>query len=115
MKNQLLTILKSEALGAKSAIRARNLSERLGIDERAVRELIRELIAVIDVEHLRMVHGPDLIVEGNRKDVFIGTVSEDGKTWETGWVENYDYGEMFPMDPNKEGIAVPVMFKKVSN
>jgi len=76
---------------------------------------IRELIAVIDVEHLRMVHGPDLIVEGNRKDVFIGTVSEDGKTWETGWVENYDYGEMFPMDPNKEGIAVPVMFKKVSN
>lgn len=75
----------------------------------------RRLIVVIDVEHLRRVYGPDLIVEGNRTDVFVGTVSEDGKTWEAGWVENYDYGEMFPMDPNKEGIPVPVMFQKVAN
>ena len=47
----------------------------------------RELIVFIDVEHLRMVYGPDLIVEGNRKDVLVGTVSEDGKTWEAGWIE----------------------------
>ena len=75
----------------------------------------RRLIVVIDVEHLRRVYGPDLIVEGNRTDVFVGTVSEDGKTWEAGWVENYDYGETFPMDPNREGIVVPVMFEKVAN
>jgi len=75
----------------------------------------RSLIVVIDVEHLRMVYGPDLIVEGDRTDVFVGTVSEDGKTWEAGWVANYDYAGGVPMDPNKEGIAVPVTFKKVAN
>lgn len=75
----------------------------------------RELIVFIDVEHLRMVYGSDLIVEGDRKDVLVGTVSEDGKTWEAGWIEYYDYGGMFPMDPNREGIPVPVIFEKVAN
>ena len=74
----------------------------------------RELIVFIDVEHLRMVYGPDLIVEGSRKDVYLGTVSEDGETWEASWVEHYDYGGV-PMDPNREGIPVPVMFRKVTN
>jgi hypothetical protein len=75
----------------------------------------RELIVIIDVEHLQIVYGPDLIVEGNRKDVYLGTVSEDGKTWEAGWIEHYDYGGVFPMDPDREGIPVPVMFVKVEN
>lgn len=73
----------------------------------------RELAVFIDVEHVRRVYGPDDYIEGSQKEVFVGTVSEDGTTYEADWTCYYAYGERPATDPNV--ISRHVIFRKVTD
>lgn len=71
---------------------------------------LRELVVAIEMEEIQILF-MDNRITGNTKDVFIGTVSEDGKVWETDWLNWFDLGERFPMDP--EGVGAVLIFDKV--
>lgn len=70
----------------------------------------RKLFVNILIEHMVGKMG-DFTLEGFTDDFFTGPVSEDGKTWNANWINRFDYGERFPMDPNF--INEPQIFKKV--
>jgi hypothetical protein len=50
----------------------------------------RELAVEIVIDYIHFEMGPHLL-EGKRTDVFIGEVSEDGKTWRADWFNFPDY------------------------
>lgn len=50
----------------------------------------RDLTVEIVMDYIHFEMGPDLL-EGKAKDVFIGEVSQDGKTWRADWFSIPDY------------------------
>lgn len=65
----------------------------------------RELRVEVVVEHVEIVFLTEQI-EGHTRDVFIGIVSPNGKVWETDWLNFFDLGERFPVDPNDIGASL---------
>ncbi len=73
--------------------------------------LNRELFVSIEIEELH-IRFMDEKLEGNSIDRFIGTVSEDGQTWDAELINIFDYGPRFPQGEN--GIyPEPMVFEKV--
>lgn len=78
----------------------------------------RRLAVGISVKRFRAELGKNLI-EGSRRDAFIGTVSEDGKQWEAEWYSFPQYvahtkqRHELAVDPNDNPIDV-LVFKKTS-
>jgi hypothetical protein len=50
---------------------------------------------------------------GNVKYMFNGTVSRDWKEWVTGYMQEFDFGPRFPVDPND--TVEQVIFEKAAN
>jgi hypothetical protein len=50
----------------------------------------RELTVEVVFDYIHFEMGPDLL-EGKSRDVFVGEVSQDGKTWQADWVSFPDY------------------------
>jgi hypothetical protein len=73
----------------------------------------RELFVKVDVEHIE-IRFEDQLLEGHSENIFFGVVSEDGKLWETEFLEVFDYGPRFPQDAN-DIIPEPVVFEKVQD
>jgi hypothetical protein len=71
---------------------------------------MRELNVSIDLLHLEIFIGDDKL-EGEKRDFFSGTVSEDGELWDATWLEVFDYGPRLPMDKRSPGE--PMRFVKV--
>ena len=65
----------------------------------------RELTVSIDVEYFRVAN----LFEGGGNDVFVGTVSADGLTWEANWYSR----KSAAVDANGLDKPVPVVFEKV--
>jgi hypothetical protein len=70
----------------------------------------RELRVEVIVEEVNIAFMTERI-EGHTKDVFIGTVSEDGTVWKTDWLSFFDLGERFPMEPDAVGEGL--VFDKI--
>ena len=71
----------------------------------------RNLLVVIEVKKLNIAYEDNKLV-GKSTDRFVGTVSQDGKTWRADWITVFDYGPLFPQDPN-DIYADTVIFEKV--
>ncbi|MBN2271352.1 MAG: hypothetical protein JXN61_12105 [Sedimentisphaerales bacterium] len=61
----------------------------------------RELTVKISIKDFR-IEVADNILEGKSTDVFLGEISEDGKTWQTVWTSFPDYMAHTPENPNFE-------------
>lgn len=72
--------------------------------------ITRKLAVTIALEHIDVKIGKDTL-EGNSEDVFIGTVSKNGMTWEATLTQFYDYGERLPMPDEVSGQ--PITFHKI--
>jgi hypothetical protein len=72
---------------------------------------IRELTVELQLEHMELHIGEGKIV-GHKRDIFAGHVDAEGGTWEVIWMEMFEYGPRFPMDP--ESVGVPLRFIKVA-
>ncbi|HEG43267.1 hypothetical protein LCGC14_2935470 [marine sediment metagenome] len=59
----------------------------------------RELMVDIVIDHMRMEKSGQ-IIEGKAADTFIGTISEDGRSWTADWDTFYDYTAYTP-EPTK--------------
>jgi len=76
----------------------------------------RELAVEIVMDHIHMEKGP-IVIEGKSKDMFVGEVSEDGRTWQTDWFSFPDHTFYTPeprritFDPNKSLLGT-IIFKK---
>lgn len=66
---------------------------------------VRELTVELQLTQMQLLIG-DAKIEGHKRDIFAGTVSEDGKVWDTTWMEIFDFGPQFPMDPDAIGVAL---------
>ncbi|MDD5135026.1 MAG: hypothetical protein PHP01_06425 [Phycisphaerae bacterium] len=64
--------------------------------------LNRNLEVTIEMKSLHVVF-MDEVIDGNSTAIFTGTISKDGKTWDTLLLELIDYGPRFPQDPNTIG------------
>lgn len=73
----------------------------------------RELYVSVEMESIHIVY-LDNVIDGNSIDRFVGSVSEDGKTWIADWIKLFDYGPLFPQDPN-DAYNGPVTFEKVAD
>jgi len=72
----------------------------------------RELSVTIFISDMDIKIANDCIV-GSNEDNFFGPVSKDGKTWNTTWINIFDYGPRFPQ--SKDDIeGVPLKFEKVA-
>jgi hypothetical protein len=71
----------------------------------------KELYVCIEMEKID-IKFLDNAISGNSTDRFVGTVSQDGKTWRADWINVFDYGSQFPQDPN-DIFATPLVFEKV--
>ena len=71
----------------------------------------RELFVGIEMKdiHIKFQNNE---IKGNSMDRFIGPVSQDGKYWKADWITVFDYGPLFPQDPN-DVTATPVVFEKM--
>jgi len=79
----------------------------------------RELIVEITIEHFRVELGEN-VVQGRTRDIFIGSVSTDGRFW---WADRYNFPEYIvdtkkypnyklPFDPN-DSPRESLVFQKV--
>jgi hypothetical protein len=71
----------------------------------------RELYVCIEMEKID-IKFLDNVISGNSTDRFVGTVSQDGKSWKADWINVFDYGLQFPQDPNNI-FATPLVFEKI--
>lgn len=81
----------------------------------------RVLTVRISIKHFRIGLGPDIVVEGDRWDVFVGPVSEDGKTWLTERTSFTDYISHTPEHPyfriaeeQNLPVTTTLLFEKVA-
>lgn len=72
----------------------------------------RELFVSIEMKQIHIKFQNNEI-KGNSTDRFFGPISEDGKYWKASWITVFDYGPLFPQDPN-DIVAAPIVFEKVS-
>ena len=79
----------------------------------------RELVVEIAIEHFRVELG-DNVVQGKTRDIFVGSVSTDGRLW---WADRYKFPEYvvdtkkhpnfrLPFDPN-DSSSESLVFQKV--
>lgn len=74
----------------------------------------RTLKMKIITEHWTMKF-PQETLTGNQKDYFVGTVSDDGKTWNAQWRSYAQLEGSDPIDPKLvEENPVPLVFKKLN-
>ena len=73
----------------------------------------KEIEVVLDITKID-VHYKDQYLQGNKKIIFSGGISDDMNIWNTEMLQIFDYGPRFPMDPNVPDIR-PVIFKKQSD
>ena len=71
----------------------------------------RELYVCIEMEKID-IKFLNNVIAGNSIDRFVGTVSQDGKSWKADWINVFDYGPQFPQDPN-DIYAKPLVFEKM--
>jgi hypothetical protein len=71
--------------------------------------LNKELEVAIEMKNVHIVF-VDNVIDGNSTEIFTGSVSEDGKIWETMLLEIFDYGQRFPQDSN--AIGEQLRFRK---
>ena len=77
----------------------------------------RELVVDIVMDYIHFETRPHLL-EGKSRDVFVGEVSKNGKTWQAEWFSFPDYIAYIPepkkltVDPN-ESLAATLTFEKL--
>ena len=80
----------------------------------------RELTVQVSLESFRIEIG-DGVLEGKGTDLFVGTVSEDGQSWEADWTSFPQYTARTPENPSvdltvdpEEGVTETLVFEKVA-
>ena len=71
----------------------------------------RELFVSIEMDET-YIRFMDQVIDGNSIDRFIGSISDDGKTWTPDNITIFDYGPRFPQDEN-DIYPEPMVFEKV--
>ena len=74
----------------------------------------RELTVTIELKAFHVRYYEERI-DGNSTDMFIGQVSQDGRTWYADWMTFFDYGPRFPQDKNDPNdiFMGSLLFRKV--
>ncbi len=72
----------------------------------------RQLLVSIELKDIHIVFPADLLT-GNSIDIFGGTVSEDGRTWNAEQTTVFDYGPDLPQTPDDVNYPQPIVFNKV--